>query len=459
MKKIFIPIYTCLGLAFSLNASAQENWSLTKCINHAYESNIQLKQSELSVKAAKNRAFQNKMNFLPTVSASASHTFNFGQGPVSNGTYESTKSQITAVSSFGVQSSLLLFNGFKKVNNYNKGKLSLQSKEKAVEKSKSDLAVNIAGLYLQVLYNTEILNIAREQLTISKEQEIKTGKLVEAGKLAEVELLKQKSLVSQDELATVEAENNLEMSYINIFQIMDVKEDNAFKVIILDDLIIDANRSLQSSSSLYNKALDLRPEIAKADIDIQVSEKDVSIARASMIPSLSLNAGVSSNYYDNQMIMAPDTKTNVLMSTGKVVSFGKQLDGNARKHVGLNLSIPIFNAFQASTSVRNSKIQLENTKLERENIKNVLRKEIQQVYASAKSSMKKYYSAKVAADYSKKSFEYSQKKYNAGLIDLVSYKEMKKDYVKSSSKFLQAKYDYVFRTKILDYYVGLPLAL
>lgn len=456
MKKIFIPIYTCLGLAFSLNASAQENWSLTKCINHAYESNIQLKQSELNVKAAKNRAFQHKMNFLPTVNASASHTFNFGQSPLSNGTYNTNNNQVT---SFGVQSSLLLFNGFKKVNNYNKGKLSLQSKEKAVEKSKSDLAVNIAGLYLQVLYNTEILNIAREQLTISKEQEIRTGKLVEAGKLAEVELLKQKSLVSQDELATVEAENNLEMSYINIFQIMDVKEDNAFKVIILDDLIIDANRSFQSSSSLYNKALDLRPEIAKADIDIQVSEKDVSIARASMIPSLSLNAGVSSNYYDNQMIMAPDAKTKALISTGKVVSFGNQLDGNARKHIGLNLSIPIFNAFQAATSVRNSKLQLENTKLERENIKNILRKEIQQVYASAKSSMKKYYSAKVAADYSKKSFEYSQKKYNAGLINLVSYKEMKKDYVNSSSKFLQAKYDYVFRTKILDYYVGLPLAL
>jgi outer membrane protein len=456
MKKIFIPIYTCLGLAFSLNASAQENWSLTKCINHAYESNIQLKQSELNVKVAKNGDFQNKMNFLPSVNATAAHTFNFGQSQVSDGTYKTMNNQIT---SFGVQSSLLLFKGFKKVNTYKKGKLSLQSREKAVEKSKSDLAVNIAGLYLQVLYNTEILNIAREQLTISKEQEIRTGKLVEAGKLAEVELLKQRSLVSQDELATVEAENTLEMSYINLFQIMDVKEDNAFKVAILDNLIIDANRSFQSSSSLYNKALDLRPEIAKADIDIQVSEKDVSIARASKIPSLSLNAGVSSNYYDTQMERVLDPVTNKLKQSSNIVPFGTQLEDNARKYVGLNMSIPIFNAFQASTSVRNSKLQLENSKLEKENIKNVLRKEIQQVYASAKSSMKKYYSAKVAADYSNKSFEYSQKKYNAGLIDLVSYKEMKKDYVNSSSKFLQAKYDYVFRTKILDYYVGLPLAL
>lgn len=456
MKKIFIPIYTCLGLAFSLNATAQENWSLTKCINHAYENNIQLKQSELSVKAAKNGAFQSKMDFLPSVNASASHTFNFGQSQVADGTYKSMNNQIT---SFGVQSSLLLFKGFKKINSYKKGQLNLESKEKSVEKAKSDLAVNIAGLYLQVLYNTEMLSIAREQLTISKEQEIRTGKLVEAGKLAEVELLKQKSLVSQDELASVEAENNLEMAYINLFQIMDVKEDNAFKVAILDNLIIDANRSFQSSSSLYNKALELRPEIAKANIDIEVSEKDVNIAKASRIPSLNLNAGVSSNYYDTQMERVFDPVTKTMKATSNIVPFSSQLEDNARKYVGLNLSIPIFNAFQASTSVRNSKLQLENSKLERENVKNVLRKEIQQVYASAKSSMKKYYSAKIAADYSKKSFEYSQKKYNSGLIDLVSYKEMKKDYVNSSSKFLQAKYDYVFRTKILDYYVGLPLAL
>lgn len=445
MKKIFITLFIFLG--FTLSSMAQENWSLSKCIDHAYGNNIQLKQRELSLKSAENNSLQNKLDMLPTLNASASHSFNFGRTiDFSTNSYVNESNQ---TSNLSLGTGVVLFNGFKKLNTLKKGKLDIDGKEKDIEISKSDLAINIAGLYLQVLFNTEMLNITREQLTISKEQQAKSSKLVEAGVLAEIELMKQKSLVSQDELSLVEAQNNLDIAYINLFQVMDIKEDNVFRVAILDNLIIDANRSLQSSSDLYAKALEIRPEVAKSDIDIQSSEKDLSIARASLIPSLSASAGWNSGYADN--FVNPITKEKD--------GFMTQIDNNASKNLRLNLSIPIFNGYQVATSVRNSRLQLENAKLEKENTKNVLRKEIQQVYASAKAAMKKYYSAKIASDYSKESFNYSQKKYNAGLIDIVAYNEMKKEYVNSSSKFLQAKYDYVFRTKILDYYVGIPMDL
>jgi outer membrane protein len=445
MKKIFIPLLLCTSLITS--SFAQDNWSLSKCIDHAYEANIQLKQRELGLKSAENSKLQSKLDMLPTLNARVSHSFNFGRTiSFASNSYVNENNQ-TSNLSLGAEA--VLFNGFKKLNILKKSKLKVQSRQKDIEISKSDLAINIAGMYLQVLFNSEMLNIAREQLAISKEQQVKTSRLVEAGKLAEIELLKQKSLISQDELALVEAQNNLDISYITLFQVMDVKADNAFKVIILEDIIIDANRSIQSSSDLYAKALEVRPEIAKSEIDIQSYKQDISIARANLIPTLSASAGINSGYADN--FINPITKVKD--------DFMTQVDNNMSKNVRLNLSIPIFNGYQASTSVRNSKLQLENAILEKENTKNALRKEIQQVYASARASMKKYYSAKLASEYSKESFEYSQKKYNAGLIDLVSYKEMKKELFTSSSKFLQAKYDYVFRTKILDYYIGIPMDL
>jgi len=443
MKKIFIAIFVIIGL----NASAQETWDIKKCIDHAYENNIQLKQKKLDVNYAKNMTLQNKLNLIPSLNAGASHSFKFGRSvSYADNSVVTSNYQTGGVS---LESRVTLFNGFKKINTLKKGELDLQSKEQVLEKNKSDIAINVANIYLQVLFNIEMLKISKEQLAISKEQLRKTNLLVKAGKLAEVELLKQKSLVSQDELSLVESQNNLDISYINLFQVMDVKEENAFNVEIPSNLVVDANHSLQTSSSLYNKALELRPEIAKADIEIKKSEKDVSITRAQLIPTLSASASVSSGYADN--ILNPSTKEKIGIMT--------QLDDNISKSVGLSLNIPIFNGFQANTSLRNSKLQLENAKLEKENTKNLLRKEIQQMYASAKASMKKYYSAKVASEYSKESFDYSQKKYNAGLIDLVSYKEMKKEYVNSMSKLMQSKYDYVFKTKILDYYVGLPINL
>jgi len=443
MRKIFIAV-----LAFiSLGSTAQEQWNLSKCINHAYENNIQLKQQELNVKYAKNNDLQSKLDMLPSLNANFSHDFKFGRSvnysdnSVVNSNYQSTGASV----GLGVT----LFNGFKKVNTIKRNNLTLKSKEKDVEKSKSDLAINVAGIYLQVLYNIEMLNIAKEQLAISKEQYTKTAKLVEVGKLADVELLKQKSVVSQDELSLVEAENNLDLSYINLFQVLDVKQENVFTIEIPKNLVIDANRSIQTSSDYYAKALGIRPEIAKAEIDIKSSEKDVSIAKANLMPKLTASAGIGSGYADN--VINP--------ATLKKLSFMTQMEDNVSKSIGLSLSIPIFNGLQANTSVRNSKLQLENARLEKENTENILRKEIQQVYANAKASMKKYYSAKIASEYGKESFNYSQKKYNAGLIDIVSYKEMKKEYVNSLSKFVQAKYDYVFRTKILDYYIGLPMNL
>lgn len=440
MRKIVI-----LAFAFiSISSYGQEKWNLNKCINHAYENNIQLKQKQLGVQQAKNKNLQSKLDLLPSFSADASHVFNFGRSLMPDNTYQDVNNQNT---NFSVSGGVTLFSGFQKINTLKKSNLDVKSSEKSVEKSKSDLVIDVAAKYLQVLYNIELLNIAKEQLKISKEQQEKTAKLVESGKLAEVEFLKQKSVVSQDELALVEAQNNLDISYIDLFQILDVKQDNAFIIEIPENIIVDANKSIQSSSDYYVKALEVRPEIAKSEIDIERAEKDLSIARGALIPSLSLGAGWSSGYYDSSK------------SNGEVISFSDQLENNSRKSLSFRLSVPIFNGLQKRTTVRNAKLQKDNAIFEKELAKNLLRKEIQQVYANAKASMKKYYSAKIASEYSKESFDYSQKKYNAGLIDIVSYKEMKKEYVNSLSKLVQAKYDYVFRTKILDYYVGLPISL
>lgn len=444
MNRIFIIAFI---IFISLSSYAQNKWTLDDCISYAYRNNIDLKQRELRVKIAEINNKRYKYDRLPTLNGEASHSFNYGRNiSYTDNTYVDENTQN---SNFSLSSGVVLFNGFKKSNLIKKSAIDLDAERKDVETVKANIAVQLSGAYLDVLYNIEILQISKEQHKISKQQYEKSQKLVEAGKFAKGELLKQKALLVQDEVEVVEAQNALELAYLNLYQVLDISEDKEFKIHEPINILIDANKSLMTAKYYYDKAVTERPEIEAADLRLKSNEKKLEIVKGGKYPTLSMGAGWSTAYADN---------INDL-NTGNTIKFSDQIKNNERKYLGFRLDIPIFNGWQISSSIKNSRYEIENARLDLQKTKNILRQEIQQAYAKAMAAMKKYYANKVSIEFNEEAFRYSQEKYNIGIIDIVSYNESKKEFITAKSKFLQAKYDYIFRTKILDFYCGIPIKL
>lgn len=444
MNKIII---STLAVLMSLSSFSQKKWSLKECISYAYENNIDLKQKEISVKIAEIAKEKSKLDRLPTLNGELSHSFVYGRSiSFTDNTYINENTQN---SNFSLSTGVVLFNGLKKSNIIKKSSLDLKAGLKDLETIKSNIAIRIAGAYLDVLYNIELLAVSNEQYNMSEQQYKKSEKLVEAGKFAKGELLKQKALLAQDEVAVIEARNALDIAYLNLYQVMNIKDGDSFEVDQPLNLVVDANRSVLGAKQYYDKAVNKRPEIEAANLRLKSNKKELDIAKAGRCPTLSMGAGWSTAYADNFNDI----------TTGKIMSFSDQIKNNERKYFGFRLDIPIFNGGQVSSSIKNSRYAIDNASFELEKVKINLRQEIQQAYARATAAMKKYYANEVAVTSSKEALRYSQEKYNLGIIDIVSYNQSKKDYVVTKSQYLQAKYDYIFRTKILDFYCGIPMNL
>jgi outer membrane protein len=272
---------------------------------------------------------------------------------------------------------------------------------------------------------------------------------VYAGKFPKGELLKQKALVVQDEVSVVEAQNALDLAYLNLYNLLDINNGKVFKVHEPINIVVDANKSLMTAKYYYEKAVTKRPEVEAAKLRLKSSEKNLEIAKGDKYPTLSMGAGWSTYFADN-------IKDLVSKET---ITFSDQLKNHERKYFGFRLDIPIFNGWHVSSSIKNSKYEIESARLDLQKTKNILRQEIQQAYSKAMSAMKRYYANNVAVESNEEAFRYSQEKYNLGMIDIVSYNQSKKEYITAKSKFLQAKYDYIFRTKILNFYCGIPITL
>ena len=444
MNKILIII----TLVFiTLTSFSQTKWTFEDCISYAYKNNIDLKQRELGVRIAEINNKRYKLDRLPSLNGETSHSFNYGRNiSYSDNTYVNENTQNT---NFSVSTGVVLFNGFKKSNIVKKSAIDLSAEIKDVETIKADIAVRLSGAYLDVLYSMEILLVANQQYKISQQQYEKSQKLVDAGKFPKGELLKQKALVVQDEVAVIEAQNAVDLAYVSLYNLLDIGNDQAFKIHEPIDIVVDANKSLMTAKYYYDKAVGERPEIEAANLRLMSSEKNLEIAKGGRFPTLSMGAGWSTYYADNISDLI----------TKKTINFSDQLKNHERKYFGFRLDIPIFNGWNISSSVKNSRYEIEYARLDLQKSKNIIRQEIQEAYAKAMAAMKKYYANIIAVESNEEAFRYSQEKYNLGMIDIVSYNETKKEYIIAKSKFLQAKYDYIFRTKILDFYCGIPITL
>lgn len=449
--RLFSQIFIAVLLLVSASAQAQATWDLQKCIDYALENNIQVKQQELNTDYYENELKQAKYNRLPGLNGSVSNSFNYGRSPQADGTYGVFNSNST---DGRLNANVTILNGFILSNAAKKANFDFQAKLQDLQKAKDDLMLNIAAAYLEILFDDELIQVAKDQMEVTKLQVDRTGKLVKAGSLAKGSLLEIEAQLANEELNLVEAENQQQLAYLNLFQMLELPSSQSFVVDKPILPVVTANRSMINSMEVFRNAVQLRPEVKSAEFLLESSKKQVAIAQGSLYPSLSMGANYY-NLYNNKYTYSP-TAENLNPGT---ISLGDQLKNNRRYSFGFSLSVPIFNKLQARTDISNAKIDVLSKELDVQNTKNLLRKDIEQAYANAVAALEKYMASNKAVESMKEAFRYTEEKFNVGMVNSVEYNQAKNNLTKAQSDLAQAKYDYIFRTKILDFYNGVPISL
>jgi outer membrane protein len=295
--------------------------------------------------------------------------------------------------------------------------------------------------------------VAEDNVKITQLQLDRTGKLVDAGSLAKGSLLEIEAQYAREELDVVNAKNRQQLAYLALYQLLELPSTESFLIEKPSLPEIGANISLLNSMDVFKNAVQLRPEVKGAEYKLESARNQLLVAKGNLLPSLSFGGSYNNNY--NNKYQYPDPP----YGTGETIPFGKQLKSNERYGFGISLNIPIFNRFQGKTGVSNAQIQVENNELQLQNTKNLLRKDIEQAYTNALAAFKRYIANQKAVISSKEAFRYTEEKFNVGMINSVEYNQSKNNLSKAQSDLLQAKYEYIFRTKILDFYNGQPIEL
>ncbi|SHE47679.1 outer membrane protein [Dysgonomonas macrotermitis] len=439
MKKYFIA--ACL-LFSAIGMSGQTTWSLRQCIDYAVNNNIEIKQQELQVKSAEIDLNTSKSSRLPDLNASASHTFNFGRA-ISSSTNGYIDTNM-ANTSLGISSSTPLFTGFKISNDIKAKEFSLLAATEGLEKAKDNMELQITSYFLDVLFKKEILKVYQEQVLLTLKQEERTRILVENGKVALAQLYDIKAQLAKDQLNVTTSDNDLKNSLLNLAQALNLQSAEGFDIEAPDvdgvQLTDNVLAGLMHPNEVYQRALDVKPHVKEAVYNVESSKKNLKVAQSGYWPTLNFNMGYSTAF---QRIYNANN-----------VSFKDQFNNNGSEYLGFSLSIPIFNRFQVRNQVRQARLDIMNQELNLDNVKLALYKEIQQAYQNAVSAQAKYVSTEKAYDAALESFKYAEERYQIGKTSVFEYSEAQTKLISSKSEQIQAKYEFVFRSKILDFYQG-----
>ena len=440
-KMISLVLIVLLVSLASIDCQAQQQWTLRQCMDYAIEHNISIKQQdnvrrqqELSLSTSRNSR-------LPDLSASASENYSFGRAQTLDGTYSNRNTNST---SFSIGTSVPLFTGFQIPNQIKLNQLNLEAATQDLEKAKNDIRMQVAQAYVQILYNMEIADVACRQLAIDSAQVKRLEAFVENGKASQAQLSQQQATLAQAQLTATQADNNLQLSVLALTQLLELPSPEGFSIVRPDNTsLLVLHSSLPSPDAVYQEALTIKPEVRAEQLRLSAADKSISIAKAALYPKLYFNAGLQTNYY----------KTNGMQAE----SFTSQMKNNFAQYLGVSLSVPIFNRFATRNNVRSARIDRENRQLQFDLVRKTLYKDIQQVYYNAVAAGSKYESSKQAQQSSQDAFKLTQAKYENGKASITEFNEAKNNYLKTESDLVQARYEYLYQTALLDFYRGRDL--
>ena len=469
-------------ISFTLTVNSQETntegkkWTLRDCVDYAIENNISVKQSENNIALAEVDKRAAIGNFIPNLNLNSSAAWN--SGLTTDVTTGVLINQTTQTTNGGISSGVAIYRGLRNQNELRRAELSILSGQYQLDKMKDDISLFVINAYLEVLFSKEAVKVAVPQVEITMEQLERTNQLVEAGTLPRGDLLDVEATLANDEQNLILTQNRVELALITLAQLLQLEEYDDFD--IADEEIETLpliNLPEYSVDMIYEKALETRNEIKVAQTNIEIAESDVKLAKGALQPTLSGFFNWNSRYSDRDQILGSEidpnnptrvigvvetTGDNVISQnfvpiTGPADGFFDQFDQNKGSSFGLSLQIPVFNGFSASNNVRRAKINYEQQKFQLEQEELDLEKIIHQVYADAVGALKLYDATKRSLEAREVSFQYAEERFDVGVLNSFDYSQIKNRLVTANSDFLRAKYDFIFRVKLLEYYYGIPV--
>ncbi|MGB4846815.1 MAG: TolC family protein [Saprospiraceae bacterium] len=475
MKKIYFSLLCLLMLSISI--SAQEQWNLERCIREALAKSLTIKQSNLMKKGSEIEGKRLHMERLPNLNANSNLGVSFGRviNPVTN-LFETENSFYQSI---GLTTGLMLFNGFRLNNSIRQNNVQTTAAEDDTRQAENDLALNVALAYLNVLFAYENLEIANSRVELSLHQLDNLDKMIAAGTKPENDRFDIQAQIAIDEQGIVTAQNNIEINLLVLKQQMLMEAD--FPLVIerpsLDVAQLEALEN-ESFETVYSAALASQPNIQAAELREKAQQLGVSIARSQMIPSLSIGGNLGTNWSDLekspgtyiiQRIAQPGVYINgqpalfevdnSIPTTFNPISYGTQLDNNLGYGFGLTLSVPIFNNYSAKAAVENAKINVLNAAISTDLVKQTLKTNIQNALTSAKSSKKSLQAAEASSLAAKIALKNADRLAEIGSLNNFEYLSARNRSDTAELNELIARYDYYFKIKVIEYYLGRGIKL
>ena len=433
-KKI---VFFLLLIGFQLSAQSKK-WTLEECVDYAIKNNISIKQSELDLKTSNIDKLEAIGGFLPTLTANANYSVNTGASinPVTNQFQNQTFKSFSASANSGI----MLFNGLANWKTLQRAKLNKIANTYRLDKMKDDIALSIANSYLQILFNKEQLKVQKNQNLVTKENIKRTQELIEAGSLPAGDIFELQATDATQEQQIISTENALLISKVALCQTLLLEDYATFDI---SDEVIDlpiSNITNETQETILAKAKESVKDVKIALSNVDVAKKDVSISRSSYLPTLTGFVGYNTRW-----------------SESTPFNFADQLslfDGTA---VGLQLSVPILNGFATRGRVQRAKINQERSEFQLKQAELDLERNVYQAYNDVINAKKSFDAAQKTLEARKQSFNFSKERYEVGLMNSFDFSQSTIAYENAQSELLRTKYDYIFRTKILEFYFGIPL--
>ncbi len=442
-RKLTFIFSVVLLTGISQLSYAQEIITLQQAIDKALTNNLTVKQSKLNESLSDENLKQSKLALYPSLNSSVQQNMNWGRNQSASGLFENTQRYTLGT---GLSAGVDLFGGFSKMNQIKQNKVLLEAGKTNTDKVKNDLTLSVITAYLQILYNKDFLKAAEEQLVVAKQLLNQQQQLLDAGNKTLADLSQAKSQQATAELNITNAANALSISYLTLAQLMEVPSSTTYDV-QLPVLKSFANPTTAiNAEQIYQTALSTIPDIKLAALNTEASKIGVEVAKGGLYPRLSLSGNYGTNYFYSYNSSFPNQ------------TITDQFRNNLSKGIALNLQIPIFNGLQARSSVTRAKINLLQTETQEQLAKNNLSKIIYQAVADLKAAESRYTSTTNAFLAQKDAYYVVEQRYNVGLVNSLDYSTSQTNRNRAEIDMIQAKYDLLFRAKVIDYYLGKQIA-
>lgn len=432
-----------IALLISIASFAQsKKWTLQECVTYALENNISVKQAQYTLLSNDQDLISSKGNFLPSVSANMGHRLTVGNAELFSGQFVDRTANST---NFGINVNQTVFNGFRNTYLYKQAQLNREANELELNRIKDNISLSVANFYLNVLFNKENLETAKSQLEFSNKQLNQVKELVDAGVQPKANIYDVEATLANDEQSVTIAENNYRLSLLSLSQALQLPFDGFdVEIIEIDDPA--AELMYGDVKPVLNYALENRNEIKLAEKNIENAELSTKLSKSNYYPTVTAGYGFGTNAFF----------TNLSSSEAP---FLEQLNDQKSHSFNVNVSIPIFSRFQNKTNVAKSRIGEERNKLNLDQAKLDIESNVQRAFTDAQAALKSYQAAKKSLTAQELAFQNSQERYNIGAMNTFDLEQTRIRLINAQAGLINAKYDFVFKTKVLDFYIGKPVTI